>query len=186
MNKYSKAALLTSVLFLLYFYRDPDLSLKRSQIDNSYLVSPGDGLVSKIYRKGGYINIWIYLNLFNIHTQYVPISGVITNKTYKKGSFHPAYFLQKSQYNERLSTEIQTRHFGKIVVTQVAGQIARAIVNNKNKGEFLKQGQRLGRILLGSSVILSIPESEYILGRIKFLIKEGDRVEINQRVIKKI
>ena len=174
--------LLVLVLILKIFYRDPDLTLPSQEIDDAVILSPAQGTIHKIYKKNGHLNIWIYLNIFNIHTQYVPVSGTVTRTNHLSGTFHPAYMFVKSQYNERLATTIQTRNFDDVIVTQVAGQIARNIINYTERGQEVHQGKRLGRILLGSSVIVSIPER--VTSGVNILIKEGDKIEINDCLVK--
>ena len=80
----------------------------------------------------------------------------------EQGSFHPAYLMKKSGYNERLEHQISTRK-GEIKVVQIAGQMARRIVSFKKVGQTLLTGMPLGMIIFGSRVDLIIPKQEFDL-----------------------
>lgn len=115
----------------------------------------------------------IFLNIHNIHVQYAPIDGKIVSMKYKPGTFKPAYLFEKSQYNERLETIMDTKA-GRVMVVQLAGLIARTIVPFKEIGNDLQQGEPMGLIKFGSRVDLWIPTST------KLKIQEGGKIKIGE------
>jgi phosphatidylserine decarboxylase len=160
-------------LFLWFFYRYPSLPLS---FPNNVFLSPTDGTVldiqydavNKQYR------FIIFLHLFNQHHQFVPVDGIVQKVLYKPGTFHPANFFEKSQYNERCTTIIQPTKmmYGPIHITQYAGQIARRIVNRLEPGMPVKQGSYVGMIKLSSRVDIDVSETD--MGRL--LVKKGSKV----------
>ena len=140
-----------------WFHRHPD----RTNFINCCsraLVSPADGRVIQV--KPGHIAI--FLAPWDVHVQYSPTKGYIGRQRYKRGSFHPAYLLQKSTYNERLETEIipdEGSH--SIWVIQIAGQLVRRIRSYVKPGDPVQQGQELGMIQLGSRVDIYYAVSDW-------------------------
>ena len=105
----NKVVILFSIILLigvLYFFRGWNNNI--SQIKDNVIYSPCEGKVISIKKNNGYYHLAIFLNLDNIHIQYTPISGLIKKISYKKGEFNPAYFFEKSNYNERMITYIET------------------------------------------------------------------------------
>jgi len=136
-----------------------------------HLISPSYGKITGIRDQGdGYIRISIFLNLWDVHEQYMPVSGIIQNVNYKPGEFNGAYFLEKSDKNERMDTLI-TGPYGLVGVSQIAGYIFKTIVLDVKRGQQVEQGDKLGRIKFGSRVDLVIPN----IGT-KILAKVGDKV----------
>ena len=150
-------------LLLIWFYRIPDTS--RFVQNDSIIVAPSDGIVKAInYNKEtDSYTIIVFLNIFDQHHQYYPISGTISNTIYKEGKFHPAYLLEKSEYNERQDTYIITEYGEQIRVSQIAGQIARRIVNNSIQYSNVKQGEYMGMIKLSSRVDIEIPANNFVI-----------------------
>jgi phosphatidylserine decarboxylase len=158
------------VLFaILYFYRGANLP----DLYPNTIISPADGQILKIVKHGDVYQVAIFLNIHNIHVQYAPIDGNIVSMKYKPGTFNAAYLFEKSQYNERLETIMDTK-VGRVMVVQLAGLIARTIVPFKEIGNNLKQGEPMGLIKFGSRVDLWIPSST------KLRIKDGERIKIGE------
>ncbi len=158
-NNIIRILIIAVIAFLLYFYRLP----KVEEIKGEYtIVSPAYGVIKKIRQEGDYWIISIYLNVFDIHTQYVPYDGMVINRKYKKGQFHPAHLFEKSQFNERMLTIIKT-DFGDIGVVQIAGMMARRISTFFSRGESVKRGDLLGIIHFGSRVDIILPKNDVIL-----------------------
>lgn len=137
----------------------------------NHLLSPSYGKITGIRDQGdGYIRISIFLNLWDVHEQYIPVSGVVQETNYKKGEFNGAYFLEKSDKNERMDTLI-TGPYGLVGVSQVAGYIFKTIVLDVKEKQHVEQGDKLGRIKFGSRVDLVVPN----IGT-RILAKVGDKV----------
>lgn len=142
---------------LLFFFRGwvGDANRPEKQI----MICPCDGKVLDVvmHIEQGYVQIAIFLNVHNVHVQYVPCFGRVLSVLHKDGEFHPAYMFQKSALNERTETIIDSPDFGQIKVVQIAGLVARRIVSFLDSGQAVIQGQPLGLIKLGSRVDVWIP-----------------------------
>ena len=154
------------VLFILitfwvyYFFRDPE---RYSIEDDSFLVSPADGLITDISEKSGpeelrlenttYTKVSVFMNVFNCHVNRVPTAGKIEEIYYKPGKFLNASLDKASEENERNYFKIKSKKNNEeIIIVQIAGLIARRIVCEVAQGQDLKQGDRIGMIRFGSRV----------------------------------
>jgi phosphatidylserine decarboxylase len=158
--------LLISVLLLglvLYFFRDPERINVR---DPRKFYSPGDGVVSDITNQtyGGieYKRIGIFLSVFDVHIQRVPIAGVVKFIEHQHGKNHPAFEPSASTENDQIIMGIQSI-FGLVIVKQIAGILARRCVNYASNDERVLSGQRYGLIKFGSRVELYLPKEVEIL-----------------------
>ena len=151
--------LLVITIWVYYFFRDPD----RVPIeDDSFLVSPADGLITQIIETDGpkelnlnnekFTKISVFMNVFNCHVNRIPISGTINEIFYKPGKFLNASLDKASEENERNYYKITSENKDEIIIVQIAGLIARRIVCDVSKNQSLKQGERLGMIRFGSRV----------------------------------
>tara|TARA_B100001559_G_scaffold286013_1_gene262201 strand:+ start:317 stop:961 length:645 start_codon:yes stop_codon:yes gene_type:complete len=153
--------MLLLTVWVYYFFRDPD---RISIDDNSYLVSPADGLVTDISEINGpeelgleskkFTRISIFMNVFNCHVNRTPIEGKVEEIFYKPGKFFNASLDKASKENERNYYKILSIKGEEIVIVQIAGLIARRIICEVSKDQNLKQGDRLGMIRFGSRVDL--------------------------------
>jgi len=144
-------------IWVYYFFRDPE----RFPInDENYLLSPADGVVSQIIEANGpselglenkkFTRISIFMNAFNCHVNRVPSSGKITKIFYKSGKYINASFNKASDENERNYVKMINSNGEELILVQIAGLIARRIVNTIEKDQELKQGSRIGMIRFGS------------------------------------
>jgi phosphatidylserine decarboxylase len=164
-------------IFIFYFFRDIYYVVP---INEKSIHSPCQGTILKVIRKDGIIQIATFLSIFNIHVQYTPCSGIITNQKYKSGEFNVANSFEKSNLNERLDTTIKNDIFGNVVIRQIAGLIARRIVSFVEIGNQVAQNEPLGLIRFGSRVDIFIKDNpEYTV-----LVQSGDHVNIGQELIK--
>lgn len=150
--------------FIFIFFRDP----KRTIPIDDMIVAPADGIItyigesetpkeSEITEK--YFKISIFLNIFNVHVNRVPTYGNVKKINYISGKFFSATLDKSSHENERNIIVIEKNNADIIVVTQIAGLIARRIVCNLKDNEKVLQGDRLGIIKFGSRVDLYLPLS---------------------------
>ena len=157
------------LIFTFYFFRDPERVVP---IGDDILVSPADGLITNITEtkegKKTYIKVSIFLSIFNVHIQRLPISGEVTKVDYIEGKFINATLDKASDENERLKITIKNGN-NLIYVTQIAGLIARRIVNYVKPNENINQGERYGIIKFGSRVDIEFPNS------FKLLVNEGQQ-----------
>ena len=148
---------LVLTIWVYYFFRDPE----RVIIENdNYLVSPADGEIIKVEevdgpKELGFENkklkkISIFMNIFDCHVNRTPCASKVEEILYKPGKFFNASLDKASEDNERNYYKIKDLQNNDIVVVQIAGLVARRIVCETNKGQDLKQGERIGMIRFGS------------------------------------
>ena len=148
---------LVLTIWVYYFFRDPERIIIE---DNNYLVSPADGEVIKVEEVDGpkelglenkrFNKISIFMNVFDCHVNRTPCGGKIEEILYKPGKFFNASLDKASEDNERNYFKIKDSQNNYIILVQIAGLVARRIVSEANKGEELKQGDRVGMIRFGS------------------------------------
>ena len=159
-SKFLGTIFILITFWVYYFFRDPD----RYSINNdSYLVSPADGLITDISEKSGpeelrlentsYTKISIFMNVFNCHVNRVPSSGKVEEIFYKPGKFLNASLDKASEENERNYFKIKLLNGEEIIIVQIAGLIARRIVCEVEQDQELKQGERIGMIRSGVELI---------------------------------
>jgi phosphatidylserine decarboxylase len=153
--------------FCLYFFRDPDRVTPQK---SSLVLSPADGIVSAIVTDvslptelaGGddtrYTRISTFLSVLDVHVQRAPVSGKIIRKVYSPGKFLNADLDKASEDNERCSIIIEMPSGQKICCVQIAGLIARRIVNDTREDQDIRAGARYGIIRFGSRLDVYIPE----------------------------
>ena len=177
--------MLLITVWVYYFFRDPD---RVAINDNSYLVSPADGLVTNISEINGpeelglennkYTRISIFMNVFNCHVNRTPIEGKVEEIFYKPGKFFNASLDKASKENERNYYKILSIKGEEIIIVQIAGLIARRIICEVSKDQNLKQGDRIGMIRFGSRVDLFIKNK-------KILTKIGQNVVAGESLLAK-
>jgi phosphatidylserine decarboxylase len=153
--------------FCLFFFRDPDRVTPQK---SSLILAPADGEISAIVSDvslpaelaGGddtrYTRISTFLSVLDVHVQRSPASGRIIRKVYSPGKFLNADLDKASEENERCSLVIETASGRKICVVQIAGLIARRIVNDVREDQDIRAGARYGIIRFGSRLDVYIPE----------------------------
>ena len=147
------------LIFTFYFFRDPERVVP---LGDDILVSPADGLITNIseYKEGkkSYTKVSIFLSVFNVHIQRLPLSGQITKIDYIEGKFINATLDKASEDNERLRLTLKSGS-NVIYITQIAGLIARRIICYLKTNERVNQGERYGIIKFGSRVDIEFPNS---------------------------
>ena len=158
-SKFFGFALILITVWVYYFFRDPE---RYSINDDSYLVSPADGLITDISERSGpeelrlentsYTRVSVFMNVFNCHVNRIPSSGKVEEIYYKPGKFLNASLDKASEENERNYFKIKLKDGEEIILVQIAGLIARRIVCEVEQAQDLKQGERIGMIRFGSRV----------------------------------
>jgi phosphatidylserine decarboxylase len=174
-------------IWVYYFFRDPE----RYPInDDSFLVSPADGVISLIVNVRGpkelnmenkeYQRVSVFMNVFNCHVNRVPITGKIDEIFYKPGKFIDASLDKASEDNERNLIKYSNNSGKTFAIVQIAGLVARRIVCEVKQGQNLNQGDRIGIIRFGSRVDLYF-DNDY-----KLLAKQGQTVVAGESLLAKI
>ncbi|SMC46219.1 phosphatidylserine decarboxylase [Desulfocicer vacuolatum DSM 3385] len=147
--------------FVCWFFRDPERTIPPQ---SNALVSPADGKVISIETienstvvSGSCIRVCIFMNVFNVHVNRVPMGGKVEKVTYFPGKFFNASLDKASEHNERNALVIKTPQGAVYGVVQIAGLIARRIVCHIKPGDRLERGKRYGMIRFGSRLDLHLP-----------------------------
>lgn len=142
--------------FCAWFFRDPERPIPAGAV----AVSPADGHVVAVVAEGDRCTrVSIFLNIFDVHVNRSPISGTITDITYKKGQFLVASREIASAQNEQNIFTVRAGDGTTVIFKQIAGLIARRIVCTKKVGDHVQLGERVGLIKFGSRVdVLLGPE----------------------------
>ena len=160
--KYGVQGVALAVLFLiLQFFRNPKRAV---QFNLNEIIAPVDGKVvvieeveEKEYFQGKRKQVSIFMSPLNVHVTRYPVSGVIQYSKYHPGKYLVAWHPKASEENERTTIVIKTPKFGDILYRQIAGALARRIVNYAKKGDKAIQGADAGFIKFGSRVDLFLP-----------------------------
>ena len=154
----------TLTAWCVYFFRDP--SRRVPQLENA-VISPADGILLPTThvippRELGLPNqkhtrLSIFMNVFNVHVNRIPMAGVLTHVSYHPGAFHNAALDKASLLNEHKNYVIQTDGGHTIAFVQVAGLLARRIKSGGAVGDRVEAGERIGIIRFGSRVDLYLP-----------------------------
>ena len=170
--------------FIIWFFRDPDRTTPN--IKNK-IISPADGKICLIDKSkppkellmdsGEMFRICVFMNVFNVHINRSPVKGTIKKIVYKEGQFLNASLDKASEKNERNSLVIETEDNKEIIVTQIAGLIARRILSFVHDKDKIDIGERFGLIRFGSRVDIYLPEGS------KAAVKIGDKVKAGETII---
>jgi phosphatidylserine decarboxylase len=158
---------------LIVFFRDPDRGI------GSGIVAVADGKIREIAtfqdpEIGECLRVSTFMNIHNVHVNRMPFDGMITKITHHAGGHVPA-FQKESDANERVVLLIRT-DIGVMKVVQIAGTVARRIVPYLSEGAFVKKGDKIGLIRLGSRVDLYLPTTKIkaLTIHLHDLIKAGE------------
>ena len=164
-------------IMVLQFFRNPK---RVTQINDSLIISPVDGKVvaiekvyEKEYFKNDRVQVSIFMSPINVHVTRYAISGVIKFSKYHPGKYLVAWHPKSSELNERTTVVVENKTFGEILYRQIAGAIARRIVNYAKIGETVIQGNDAGFIKFGSRVDLFLPLNSKIKVKIDQVVKGG-------------
>jgi phosphatidylserine decarboxylase len=166
---------------VIQFFRYP----QRTVIKNEKLIlSPADGNVCDIkefveneYLKSKCLQISIFMSPTNVHINWVPVPGIVTYMKHKDGEFYAAFKDKSAEENERMTTAIKMKDGREIVMRQIAGAMARRIINYVTVGDEVDQATEVGFIRFGSRVDLFLPLNT------KLNIKLGQKVTGSQTII---
>ena len=174
-----------------YFFRDPIRIIPNENV----IVSPADGKIVSLGEsnlpeecgiKGKFLKISIFLDIFNVHVNRMPISGIVKDIKYISGKFFRANVEKSSKENERNIIVIENEKKEKIIVTQIAGLIARRIVCDLKINQEVLKGERFGIIKFGSRVDLYLPLNYKILVAVGQTVIGGETIISNPNKISKI
>ena len=166
------------LVLVVYFFRDPE---RNADYQDGYFFSPADGKIVEISEcdhdfTGHAVKVGIFMNIFSVHVNRAPCTGRVDFIEYKPGKKIAAFSPKASEVNERNYVGLSTQ-WGRVMMTQIAGLVARRIVCRVKRGDVLEAGQRYGMIKLGSRVDLYVPKD------IVLRVKIGDNVKAGLSII---
>ncbi|MBQ6254321.1 MAG: phosphatidylserine decarboxylase family protein [Bacteroidales bacterium] len=166
------AVLVAFAFFVFWFHRVPDREIPEG--DENLVTSVADGevvVVERVYEgeyfKGDCVQVSVYMDFFDVHTNFWPMSGEISYYKYHPGKYMLAFLPKSSEKNEHSSTAIRNSH-GEVFFKQIAGTFARRIVCYSKEGMRVERGHQCGIIKFGSRIDIFLPLDAEIL------VKEGD------------
>ena len=166
------------LVLILQFFRNPK---RNTKLNDELIISPVDGKVvaiekvfEKEYFKDERIQISIFMSPINVHVTRYAASGSIKFSKYHPGKYLVAWHPKSSEKNERTTVVIDNENFGEILYRQIAGALARRIVNYAKVGDEVVQGEDAGFIKFGSRVDLFLPLDSKIKVELNQIVKGGE------------
>jgi phosphatidylserine decarboxylase len=154
-------ATLILLIVVLQFFRNPKRTV---EINDTHIIAPVDGKVvvieevfEKEYFKDKRMQVSIFMSPINVHVTRYPVNGTVKFSKYHPGKFLVAWHPKASEENERTTIVIDNPVFGEILYRQIAGALAKRIVNYAEEGMQVVQGEDAGFIKFGSRVDLFLP-----------------------------
>lgn len=173
-----RTVLMLAVVFILVlilqFFRNPK---RRTTLEDDTVVSPVDGkvvVIEEVFENEHFndkrIQVSVFMSPLNVHVTRYPIGGKVIYSKYHKGKYLVAWHPKASEENERTTVVVENKNFGKVLYRQIAGALAKRIVNYAKQDNDVVQGTDSGFIKFGSRVDVFLP------------INANIKVELNQRV----
>ncbi len=166
------------LILILQFFRNPK---RNTKLNDELIISPVDGKVvaiEKVYEKEYFkderIQISIFMSPLNVHVTRYAASGSIKFSKYHPGKYLVAWHPKSSEKNERTTVVIDNTNFGEVLYRQIAGAVARRIVNYAKVGDEVVQGEDAGFIKFGSRVDLFLPLDSKIKVELNQIVKGGE------------
>ncbi|WP_191857988.1 phosphatidylserine decarboxylase family protein [Hanstruepera ponticola] len=172
--------LLVFLILILQFFRNPKRFI---HINDDNVVSPVDGKVvvieevfEKEYFQDKCIQVSVFMSPINVHVTRYPVGGKVLYSKYHPGKYLVAWHPKASEENERTTVVIENHSFGKILYRQIAGALAKRIVNYAKEGENIIQGADSGFIKFGSRVDLFLPLDSKIKVTLNEKVRGGESI----------
>ena len=166
-------------MFLLFFFRDPERKVPEGE---NLILAPADGKVILIkpfddseFVGGGGTWVSVFMSLFDVHINRVPIAGVVKYVRYNPGKFFCAFKDKAASENEQTELGLENKH-GRVIFRQIAGIIARRIVCRLKQEDSVKAGDRFGMIKFGSRLDLFLPENVQVKVKLNHKVKAGESI----------
>ncbi|MBC3757362.1 phosphatidylserine decarboxylase family protein [Hyunsoonleella sp. SJ7] len=167
-------ALLVFLILILQFFRNPK---RNTQANDNQVVSPVDGkvvVIEEVFEKEYFndkrLQVSVFMSPLNVHVTRYPIGGKVLFSKYHPGKYLVAWHPKASEENERTTVVVENSTYGKVLYRQIAGALAKRIVNYAKADDKAQQGADSGFIKFGSRVDLFLPLDTKI------------KVELNQKV----
>jgi phosphatidylserine decarboxylase len=175
---------LAATIWCVFFFRNPD---RVTPCRAGLIVSPADGIVKWVgpatpppeleLGLAPRDRVSIFMNVFDVHVNRIPLEGVIARLVYRPGRFINASLDKASEHNERQGIVIAANDGTELGLVQIAGLVARRILCRLNVGDAVQTGQRFGMIRFGSRVDVYLPPG------VNALVSVGQRMTAGETVI---
>jgi len=172
-----KVFLIMMLVLILQFFRNPKIKINSNE---NYILSPVDGkvvIIEEVYEpeyfKDKRLQVSVFMSPINVHVTRYPMSGNIVFSKYHPGAYLVAWHPKSSTKNERTSIVLENENFGKVLYRQIAGALARRIVNYAQVGDCAEQGKDAGFIKFGSRVDLFLPIGTKVDVKLNQVVKGG-------------
>ncbi|MDA0325552.1 MAG: phosphatidylserine decarboxylase family protein [Bacteroidetes bacterium] len=172
--------LLVFFILILQFFRNPK---RHTQHNDKHVISPVDGKVVVIeeveepeYFKDKRLQVSIFMSPINVHVTRYPVSGKVVFSKYHPGKYLVAWHPKSSEENERTTVVVENQKIGKVLYRQIAGALARRIVNYAKKDMNVVQGNDAGFIKFGSRVDLFLPLGTKLNVNLDQKVKGGETI----------
>ncbi len=178
-NAFMLLAIVMLVL-VLQFFRNPKRNLK---ISEDHVVSPVDGkvvVIEEVFEKEFFnekrLQVSVFMSPINVHVTRYPLAGEVVFSKYHPGKFLVAWHPKSSEENERTTVVVSSKKFGNVLHRQIAGALARRIVNYAEKGQQVTQGSDSGFIKFGSRVDVFLPIGTKLDVKLNDVVKGGTSI----------
>ena len=172
-------ALIVLVL-VLQFFRNPN---RNTILNDQHLLAPVDGkvvIIEEVYEKEYFedqrLQVSIFMSPLNVHVTRYPMSGKINFSKYHPGKYLVAWHPKSSELNERTTIVVENEQFGEILYRQIAGAVARRIVNYAQVGDSAVQGEDAGFIKFGSRVDVFLPAGTAVNVALDQVVRGGETI----------
>lgn len=168
------------LLLILQFFRNPK---RYTKVDDKYVLSAVDGkvvVIEEVFEKEVFndkrIQVSVFMSPINVHVTRYPIAGKVVFSKYHPGKYLVAWHPKASEENERTTVVVENSTFGKVLYRQIAGALAKRIVNYAKIGDTVQQGADSGFIKFGSRVDVFLPLNAEIKVKLNQKVRGGESI----------
>lgn len=168
------------LVLVLQFFRNPKRNINTSE---DHVVSPVDGkvvVIEEVFEKEFFnekrLQVSVFMSPINVHVTRYPVAGQVVFSKYHPGKFLVAWHPKSSEENERTTVVVSSKNFGDVLHRQIAGALARRIVNYAEKGQHVSQGSDSGFIKFGSRVDVFLPVGTKLDVKLNDVVKGGSSI----------
>lgn len=168
------------LVLVLQFFRNPN---RNTILNDQHLLAPVDGkivIIEEVYEKEYFkdqrLQVSIFMSPLNVHVTRYPMSGKINFSKYHPGKYLVAWHPKSSELNERTTIVVENEQFGEVLYRQIAGAVARRIVNYAQVGDSAVQGEDAGFIKFGSRVDVFLPAGTAVNVALDQVVRGGETI----------